>query len=196
MPKPPLALILEDEPRYRTFLAEVVRGLNCSAATAGTASEARRIVASDPPDFLMLDLNLPVVDGITFLEEFRRTCPDAPVIIITGFGDLDSARKAIRLGVTEFLTKPCDLGQLEQAVDRALRRLVATAPDSTTVESVREPESRKEAPALVEVEREAILEALRRSGGNRSDAARKLGISRRSLYNKIDEYRREGFTVP
>ncbi len=187
-----LALIVEDEPRFRAFLAEVVHGLDMDAATAATASEARRLVRSGAPDLLLLDLNLPVVEGMTFLEEVRAALPSVPVVIITGFGDLDAAKRAIRLGVSDFLTKPCDLGQLEDAIARARTRAVEPARREMAAETKTEPTT----PSLAEVEREAILQALSRSRGNRSDAARKLGISRRALYDKISEYRRLGFTVP
>lgn len=185
------ALVLDDEPRYREFLSEVLRGMGCEPAMAGTAAEAARLTRARKPDLLMLDLNLPVTDGISFLEEFRRYCPGARVIVLTGFGDLDSARRAIHLGVTEFLTKPCDLGQLEQAIGRACR---GSAPQvETPLESAPDLDGvARDDLSLASVERGAILRALRECGGNRSEAARRLGISRRSLYNKIAQYRREG----
>src|ERR1043165_5500555 len=127
------------------------------------------------------------------LERFRGTCPAAQVIIITGFGSLDAARRAIRLEGSDFLTKPCELGQLEAAIDRARRR-VWDAGDSGTAPT--DPAPRVETPPLASVEREAIIGALRRLGGNRSEAARKLGISRRALYNKIEEYKNQGHAIP
>lgn len=189
---PPTALILEDEPRFRDFLAEVVAGMDCTPVTAATASEALRQIDTNAPDLLLLDLNLPVTDGMTFLDHFRRICPTAPVIIITGFGDLESAKQAIRHNITEFLTKPCDLGQLEQAISRARLRLnPPSAPPTPTPYS--EPDTAK---PLAIIEREAILSALRASRGNRSTAAKSLGISRRSLYDKITEYERQGCSIP
>jgi DNA-binding NtrC family response regulator len=191
----PIALVLEDEPRYRTFLAGVLREMECRPVLAATADEAMRHIRETPPDMLFLDLNLPVTDGLTFLEQFRKVCPIAPVVIITGFGDLASARQAIRLGVTDFLSKPCDLGQIELAIDRA-RKLAArtstpSAPPVATAIAEDDPIR-----SLAAIEREAILDALRRCEGNRSAAARLLGLSRRTLYNKIAEYQRDGHDVP
>lgn len=204
------ALILEDESRFRGFLAEVVSEMDCTAMTAGTADEAMRLARSTPPDFVILDLNLPRVSGLAFLERFRRRFPHPPVVIITGYGDLESARAAIRLGVTDFLTKPCDLGQIEAAIDRAKRHIggVDSEPIGTVATSRRAlakpatqptdglPGSDPSIRSLEDVERDAILDALRATGGNRSATARRLGISRRAIHTKIAEYRRRGYEVP
>jgi len=200
MPESPGAvtvLILEDEPRFRGFLAEVMRDMGCTPITAPTAHDAMRIVDTEPPDMVFLDLNLPYVDGTTFLDQFRRKCPDTPVVVVTGYGDLDSAQRAIRHGVVDFLTKPCELGQIEQAVDRARRRLTRQGPAPTIPGGLpMVAEKSDEVLPLETVEREAIIGALRKTEGNRSAAARLLGISRRAVYNKIEEYRKQGFEIP
>ncbi len=187
-------LVVEDERRYRDFLTGVLREMNCDPVGAATVAEATRLIGEQPPDVVVLDLNLPVVDGMSFLEQFRRTHADVPVVIITGFGDLESAQRAIQFGVTEFLTKPCHLGQIEQALDRARRHLVKLGvclppepllcDDNGTVRP------------LAAIERDAILDALRTCQGNRTAAAARLGISRRALYNKIADYKRAGHSMP
>ena len=195
-PKPLRALIVEDESRYRDFLADVLREMDWRPVPTASAGEAMRAIQSDPPDLLLLDLNLPVIDGMMFLEQFRRRCPDVPVVIITGFGDLESARKAIRLGVADFLTKPCDLGEIERAIDRARRRngkadrLSAPTKEDGLVAHAAAGRS------LAQIERETIIGALRASGGNRSATAKMLAISRRALYNKMKTYRRDGYELP
>src|SRR5438067_2159303 len=78
---------------------------------------------AEPADIILLDLNLPPMSGLEFLERLRQTHPLTEVIILTGFGDLEAAKKAIHFDVVEFLTKPAHLGELEQALDRARKRL-------------------------------------------------------------------------
>ena len=83
----------------------------------------------------MLDLNLPGEGGIEFFKKLRDRLPRVQGIVLTGFASLEAAREAIHLDVVEFLTKPCHLGELEQALDRAMRRLAppgkpAAAPTS------------------------------------------------------------------
>jgi two-component system response regulator PilR (NtrC family) len=199
MPQPhntPAALVLEDEPRFRALLGDVLRTMDCRPILAATADEADRAIAADPPAMLLLDLNLPVTDGMTYFERFRRGHPDTPVLIITGFGDLPSAKRAIHLGVTDFLTKPCDLGQLELAIDRARRRIPAPpTPQAPPIPSAQPAAPTSGLRSLAQIERDAILAAMRGHNNNRSAAARSLGLSRRALYNKLDEYRASGHTV-
>jgi DNA-binding NtrC family response regulator len=206
-------LIVEDEARLRELLCDVLPGMGFEAVAARTAHEAWRVLEAegDGADIVMLDLNLPVVDGMSFLEAFRRKFARTPVIIMTGFGNLEAARRAIHLGVVEFLTKPCHLGEIEQALDRARRMLVEGMAGGRGAEAASSSSTAEKSPGttplpgagaipgagvtLAEMEREAILGALVRHGGNRSAAAAELGISRRTLYNKLAEYQRQGFDV-
>lgn len=175
-------LIVEDEARYRDLLLRVLRDMDCFVAGVGTARDALMHVREHPVDVLFLDLHLPGMDGLTLLERIRERAPNTPVVILTGHGDLNAAKRAIILGVTEFLTKPCHLGDIEAALDRARRRAApCDAPPSTS----KLPESAPLVRSLEEVERRAIRDALRATQGNRSEAARLLGISRRALYNKL-----------
>lgn len=188
-------LVIEDETRYREFLLETLRNMQCNPTGAATAKEAQQVLDTFLPDVLFLDLNLPVTNGMTFLETFRTRHRDVPVIILTGHGDLPVAQTAIRFGVTEFLTKPCHLGEIERALDRA-RKQIARAGSSSLNAAPEPDELEGESMTLNEIERDAILDALRACNGNRSAAAAKLGISRRSLYNKINEYKRSGIDIP
>lgn len=116
------------------------------------------------------------------------------MVILTGFGTLEAAQRAIQLGVVEFLTKPASLGDLEKALHRAWRSLSANAPDNIPGERpipADKPADAGTAPAagrLQDLEREWILAALERHGGNREAAAAQLGISVRKLYYRLCDY--------
>jgi DNA-binding NtrC family response regulator len=201
----PRVLIVEDEPRLRELLARAIGGWGFEVAQARSGEEALRLAAEQPPDIALLDLNLPGVDGIETFRRLRVRVPGVQGIVLTGFASLDAARQAIHLDVVEFLTKPAPLGELEQALDRALRRIVPAAPTVLPDERAREANDAApdDAPpakgvgtrTLEEVEREHILAALRRNGGNRTATAAQLGISRRTLYYKLGEYARLGHLV-
>ena len=124
--------------------------------------------------------------------------PNTQVIILTGFGDLESARKAIRLDVVDFLTKPCMLGDLEVALDRALERVQQAQhkhPDKPAVAVVSQDAPASEASSaktLQDHECNLILAALERNNGNRTATAAELGISVRTLYYRLTEYERKG----
>ena len=182
-------LVVEDETRYREFLVGTLTEMGCEAIGLPNAVEALARFDGLAPDAMLLDLNLPRLDGLTFLDRLRPRAPDLPVVILTGVGDLPTAQEAIRLGVVDFLTKPCHLGEIERAIERCARRVAQR--------TAGEPKPSNETPrrppggTISELEREAILAALERHNGNRSAAAADLGISRRTLYNRIERYRQQ-----
>src|SRR5690349_15039835 len=106
-------LVVEDELRVRNMLLQALKEMGFAATPAPSAEAAARLLAQREFDILILDLNLPGMNGIEFLESVRRQHNAIQVIILTGFGDLEAARKAIHFDVVDFLTKPCALGALE-----------------------------------------------------------------------------------
>jgi DNA-binding NtrC family response regulator len=186
-------LIVDDEQRLREVLERAVAGWGFEVAGARSAELALKMMHADAFDISIVDLNLPSMGGIDLCEKLRTGFPSHQVIVLTGFGDLESAQAAIRLNVVDFLQKPCRLGELEQALHRATQRLT---PHQPTVASESPPASpAPERATLEDVEREHILTALRRHDGNRTATAAELGISRRTLQYKISEYQRQGHPV-
>ena len=210
-PIPLKILIVEDQQRVRDMLVEAVTQWGFDVASARSGEDALRLIETTPPPeaapsslrrsvapslphIVLMDLHLPGIGGIETLERIHQTHPDIPAIILTGFGDLDAARRAIRLDVVDFLTKPCSLGDLEQALYRAQRRIrrptpeVIADPDLAT-----SPEGAIGQGKLEDIEREHILAVLNKHAGNRSETAAELGISLRTLYYRLNEYHRKGF---
>jgi DNA-binding NtrC family response regulator len=207
----PRVLFVEDEARMRDLLVRAITSWGFEVAAAKTGEEALRMMEASPRQILLLDLNLPAMSGMEVFQRVRERWPETQVIILTGFGDLDSARRAIHLDVVEFLTKPCHLGELERAIDRANRRIAATEglptvdpdPDDApaaeefdaTIESTARP-SNPDTPARLEaVERQHILTTLSKNHGNRAATAAELGISLRTLYYRLAEYQKQGHAV-
>jgi DNA-binding NtrC family response regulator len=191
MSRPMRVLVVEDETRFREFLVETLSEMGAEPYGVSSAVRALERFESLSPDALLLDLNLPRLHGLAFLEKIRARGRQAPVVVLTGVGDLPAAQEAIRLGVVDFLTKPCHLGEIERALDRCRRRIAET-PTEPPSKSPTEPRSSEHPTTIDEIERRAILEALDRRRGNRSAAAADLGISRRTLYNRISRYRAQG----
>ncbi len=191
-------LIVEDEDRLRTVLMEGVRDIGFPAVGVRCAEDAVRAMEQAPSDIAILDLNLPRMDGLKCFELLRERWPDLQVIILTGFGTLEAAQTAIKLGVVEFLTKPASLGDIEQALHRAWRRRPAPAPVAEAVSSEEpddgdaDPGEPGHPPTLRDIERESIYAALERHHGNREKAAEELGISVRKLYYRLAEYEHPG----
>ncbi|HSV12714.1 MAG TPA: response regulator [Tepidisphaeraceae bacterium] len=193
-------LIVEDESRLREMLAHAITDMGFDVSTARSAEAAVKMLDQQPADIILLDLNLPGINGIELFEIIHKRWPAIQVIVLTGFGDLDVAKRAIRLDVSDFLTKPCPLGDLEIALDRARhRRLVAIDPTYLAPEAPPTPTpepSKSAAPmTLEEIERAHILAALERNGGNRTATAQELGISLRTLYYRLETYQKQGLNV-
>jgi DNA-binding NtrC family response regulator len=205
----PHVLIVEDEQRLRDLLLRSLTNWGFEASAARSAEEAMRASESKPPDIVLLDLNLPGMDGMEFFTSLRRKRPDVQGIVLTGFATVEAAKQAVHMDMVEFLTKPCHLGEVEQALDRAVRRIAPPDPPILP-----EPIAGRGGDAfggrefdgngdgeggsprtLEEVEREHILSTLQRHDGNRTATAAELGISRRTLYYKLTEYQKQGFDV-
>jgi DNA-binding NtrC family response regulator len=180
-------LIVEDEVRLRELLVDVIPEMGFPAVAVRSAEEASKLMESDPREIVMLDLQLPVMSGMDFFEQVRQRWPATQVIILTGFGNLATAKAAIRLDVVDFLVKPCHLNEVEFSLDRARRRIrgTATSPDAAIAPPL------DNAQTLADSERLLIFAALKRHNGNRTAAAAELGISRRTLHYRLREYLRD-----
>jgi DNA-binding NtrC family response regulator len=191
----PRVLIVEDESRLRDLLLEEIPDMGFPATAARSGEEARRVMESDAHEIMLLDLRLPVMGGMDLLESVRKSWPATQVVILTGYGDLASAQRAIHLDVVDFLSKPCRLRELELALDRARRRLTQQIP-SPSEETGQPPKSEtpqvQKNATLKQTERDQILAALARNNENRTAAAQELGISRRTLHYRLNQYRRQG----
>ena len=185
-------LVVEDEVRLRDLLLRALTGWGFETTAAATGEEALRLHEAKPFDIAILDLNLPGIEGLEALRRMREKAPHLQGVVLTGFASIESARQAVHLDVVEFLTKPCHLGELEQALDRALRRMAPTPPVVLDMPELPPPSAGM---TLDEVERQHILAALRRNSGNRTATAQELGISRRTLYYKLEQYQKQGFTA-
>jgi DNA-binding NtrC family response regulator len=103
-----IEIILQADPRIRVD-------------TAANGSEALRALEERTYSVIVTDLKMPQVDGLQLLEEVQKSDEPAAVVITTGFGTVDDAVQAMRLGATDFLIKPINLEHLRLVVERALR---------------------------------------------------------------------------
>jgi two-component system, NtrC family, response regulator AtoC len=114
-------LIIDDEQSLleslEMFLTE--KGYLVSCATS--ASEGLEMNSASHPDVIILDVRLPDKDGLEILEELQQKHTAKNIIIITAFHDMDTTIKAMKLGAMEYIPKPIDIEELEQAVERACK---------------------------------------------------------------------------
>ncbi len=122
-------LIVEDERNAREALGEVFAGKHAVDLTADVP-EARAAFRAHAPDLVLTDIVLPgEEDGLDLLRELKRELPDVPVIVMTAFGSVEKAVRAMREGAHDFLEKPLDLGRLRHLVASSLAA-GARAPDT------------------------------------------------------------------
>jgi two-component system nitrogen regulation response regulator NtrX len=120
----PRILIIDDEPAIRSTLAGILEDEGHRATLCESGEEGLAQFARDEFDLVLLDLWLPGIDGLTVLERLRAAGP-APVIMISGHGNIENAVRATRLGAYDFLEKPVSLERVLLTVNHALadRRL-------------------------------------------------------------------------
>lgn len=119
-------LIADDEPKIRRGLhAQIDRlGLPCEVCAEAEDGEIALEAAERlRPDILLVDINMPFVNGLDFIEALRRTRADARVILITGYEEFEYARRALELDVHAYLLKPINVEELRRAVETAIDQL-------------------------------------------------------------------------
>ena len=122
-------LIVDDEQAVCWALSRALQGEGHSVAAAASAEQAFAHLAGHRPDVIILDVRLPGMDGLTALPRLRQLAPEAAVIVVTAFGSLPAAVRAVEGGAFDYLAKPFDLGQALDAVARALQRRPAPPAD-------------------------------------------------------------------
>jgi len=115
-------LIVDDEASICWAFRESLADLGHHVEVASSAEEGLRTAAAGPFDAVVLDVRLPGMDGLTSMREFRDRIGPAPIIIITAFGNLETAVRAMEGGAFEYLVKPFDLDQATAVVKRALEK--------------------------------------------------------------------------
>ena len=119
-------LIVDDRDAVRDLIGAWAIESGYVAIEAESAERAFMVVAETRVDLVLTDLKMPGMDGLSLAQRLLEEDLDRPVILMTAFGDLENARRALSLGVYEYLVKPIQMEDLEAAVKRALghRRLV------------------------------------------------------------------------
>ncbi|MGA1302289.1 MAG: sigma 54-interacting transcriptional regulator, partial [Burkholderiaceae bacterium] len=113
--------IVDDDASIRWVLEKALRKAEIDCRLFDSANEAMRALQSEAPQVLVSDIRMPGQSGLELLEQVKARLPDLPVIIMTGFSDLDSAVSAFQGGAFEYLSKPFDVDEATALIRRAVR---------------------------------------------------------------------------
>ncbi len=166
-------LVVDDTLILRDRLSTAFQQRGFRVETAASYDEAVEVFSRHPTDLAVLDLRMPGRSGLELLGRLLSIRPETRVIMLSGFGSIPASIDAIRAGAVNFLSKPADADDILGAFIRG---------DGPTM-----PQNAVEfpAPSLARTEWEHIHRVLGDCGGNISEAARRLGIHRRSLQRKL-----------
>ena len=174
----PLLLLVEDDDLLRARLARAFDTRGFDVRQASTTAQAADVASADPPEFVVLDLRMPGGFGLDLIPTLKGLDPATRIVVLTGFGSIATAVEAVRRGATNYLTKPANADEILAAFTTP----GTAAPGGTEAADALQPMS------LDRVEWEHINRVLLDCDGNISEAARVLGIHRRSLQRKLSRY--------
>ena len=176
-----MILIVDDDNAVRMSLSLALKRAGYEPVAVGNEDDALAAVRDARLRLAVLDMKLTLFttgqQGIVTLRKFRILRPDMPVIMITGWGTIPLAVEAMNLGAADFITKPWSNAELLAKIKKIIAKN----------DMAKEAAARTE--TLEEMERDAISEALRRCDGNMSEAAKQLGITRQTLYRRIEKFK-------
>ena len=116
-------LIVDDERSIREACREVAMSLGFAAHVADSAEHAYRLLQAQPVDAILLDLRLPGAGGLEALRRIKELHPEALVIVVTGYGTVQSAVQAMKHGAYEYVTKPFSVDELRLLLERVCNHL-------------------------------------------------------------------------
>jgi two-component system NtrC family sensor kinase len=115
-------LVIDDEPGIRNVLSIALADAGCEVIEAGDGSEGLRLFRETSPQIVLTDIRMPGMNGLDLLETLKAEEGDKEVIVITGFGDMDLAIRALQLDASDFINKPIHNDALMVALKRAKER--------------------------------------------------------------------------
>jgi two-component system response regulator RegA len=167
-------LLLDDDEVFATRMAKALAARGFEVTRVATAAAAVASARADSPECALVDLRLPDGHGLDVVAELHAVDATTRIIVLTGYGAIATAVESLKRGASDYLTKPVDADQVAAAFD--LQGAAADRPREFTV------------PSLARVEWEHIQRVMTECQGNVSQAARVLGLHRRSLQRKLSKY--------
>ena len=167
----PTILVVEDDDAFRAILVQALEARGYDVRGVADAGSALAAARQDSPEMAVVDLRLGSESGLDVVRELKAIDSSTAIVVLTGYGSIATALESIRLGALHYLTKPTDPDRILAAFERGL----AARPRDLSIDT----------PSLARVEWEHLQRVLTDCGGNISEAARELGMHRKSLQRKL-----------
>ena len=166
-------LLLDDDEAFCEGLARTLRRRGFEVATANDLSTGLQAAQTLQPQFAVIDLRIGAESGLTMVQRLHELNPDIKTVMLTGFASIATAVEAIKLGATQYLTKPAQVDEIVAAFDmQDGNPHAAPAEDPMSVRRL---------------EWEHLQRVLQEHDGNISAAARSLNMHRRTLQRKLQK---------
>ena len=172
-------LLVDDDEIFRERLARALRERGYDVVTAAEHGTALQAARARHFDCAVVDLKMPGPSGLEVVRDLKAANDATRVVMLTGYGSIPSTVEALRRGAHDYLSKPVDADDIIAALGGEQR----AAPGAASVQL-----PPPAAPTLARAEWEHISRILGDCGGNVSEAARRLGIARRTLQLKLKKY--------
>jgi two-component system response regulator RegA len=168
-------VLIDDDAVFSAVLARALSARGFSVDIANDGSRALALVREHAPEFAVLDLKLGAESGLALIPQLLAVHAGLRILLLTGYASIATAVEAIKRGAHDYLAKPVDADQVAQAL---LGAAAATDTDASPT---------LHTPALKRLEWEHIQRVLTECDGNISEAARRLGLHRRTLQRKLSK---------
>ena len=167
----PTILVVEDDDAFRAILVQALAARGYEVRGVADAGAALNAARQESPEMAVVDLRLGTESGLDVVRELKAIDSSTAIVVLTGYGSIATALESIRLGALHYLTKPTDPDRILAAFERGH----AARPRDLPIDT----------PSLARVEWEHLQRVLTDCGGNISEAARELGMHRKSLQRKL-----------
>jgi two-component system, sensor histidine kinase and response regulator len=137
----PKILVIDDEIGPRESLRMLLKP-DYNVQTADCVEAGLKLLKEKQPDTIVMDIRMPGMTGIEGLRKIREIDPHLSVIMLTGFGALETAKEAVRLGANDYISKPFDAGEMREVIGRNVERTRVQRASENASSEIRELNSR------------------------------------------------------
>lgn len=168
----PSLLLVDDDATFRTVLSRALEKRGFSVTAADSVENALPLANANPPEYAVLDLKMDGASGLVLVQKLHELDSATRIVMLTGYASIATAVEAIKLGATQYLSKPANADEIVAAFGHNARADIPLETQPATVERL---------------EWEHIQRVLRENGDNISATARTLNMHRRTLQRKLSK---------